>query len=129
MPLELTLLGASTILLFVHVMVQGQTVTRERGLAWNAGPRDDADKPLGRMAGRAVRALANFQETYPAFVALALGLAVTGRTGGIGAIGAGLWFGARIVYLPLYLAGIPYLRSLVWAASMLGLALMLFRFF
>ncbi|MCE3589838.1 hypothetical protein LXJ59_24925, partial [Escherichia coli] len=63
MPLELTLLGASTILLFVHVMVQGQTVTRERGLAWNAGPRDDADKPLGRMAGRAVRALANFQET------------------------------------------------------------------
>ena len=42
-------------------------------------------------------------------------------------MGAATWFGARIVYLPLYLAGIPYIRSLVWAVSILGLALMLFR--
>ena len=42
--------------------------------------------------------------------------------------GAILWFVARIAYVPLYLLGIPYLRSLVWAASMLGLLLMLIRF-
>ncbi|WP_203309568.1 MULTISPECIES: MAPEG family protein [Sphingomonas] len=127
MPLELTLVGASTILLLVYVMVQGQTATRERGMDWNAGPRDGDAKPLGPVAGRAARALANFQETYPAFLALALGLAVAGKTGGLGAVGAATWFGARIVYLPLYLAGIPYIRSLVWAVSILGLALMLFR--
>lgn len=128
LPTELLLLGWSTVLLFAYIMIQGQTATRDRGLDWNAGPRDGAQKPLGEMAGRAERALKNFQETYPVFVALALGLAVTDRTGGIGTIGAWLWFGARIAYIPLYLFGIKYIRSLCWLASILGLLLMLIRF-
>ncbi|MES3109013.1 MAPEG family protein [Sphingomonas aurantiaca] len=128
LPTELLLLGWSTVLLFAYVMIQGQTATRDRGLDWNAGPRDGEQKPLGEMAGRAERALKNFQETYPVFIALALGLAVTDRTGGLGAIGAWLWFGARIAYIPLYLFGIRYVRSLCWLASILGLLLMLIRF-
>ncbi len=128
LPTELLLLGWSTVLLFAYVMIQGQTATRDRGLDWNAGPRDGEQKPLGEMAGRAERALKNFQETYPVFVALALGLAVTDRTGGLGAIGAWLWFGARIAYVPLYLFGIKYVRSLCWMVSILGLLLMLIRF-
>ena len=128
LPTELLLLGWSTVLLFAYVMIQGQTATHDRGLDWNAGPRDGEQKPLGEMAGRAERALKNFQETYPVFVALALGLAVTDRTGGLGAIGAWLWFGARIAYIPLYLFGIRYVRSLCWMASILGLLLMLIRF-
>ena len=128
LPTELLLLGWSTVLLFAYVMIQGQTATRDRGLDWNAGPRDGEQKPLGEMAGRAERALKNFQETYPVFIALALGLAVSDRTGGIGAIGAWLWFGARIAYIPLYLFGIKYVRSLCWMASILGLLLMLIRF-
>jgi uncharacterized MAPEG superfamily protein len=128
LPTELLLLGRSTVLLFAYVMIQGQTATRDRGLDWNAGPRDGEQKPLGEMAGRAERALKNFQETYPVFIALALGLAVTDRTGGLGAIGAWFWFGARIAYIPLYLFGIKYVRSLCWTVSILGLLLMLMRF-
>ena len=128
LPTELLLLGWSTVLLFAYVMIQGQTATRDRGLDWNAGPRDGEQKPLGEMAGRAERALKNFQETYPVFIALALGLAVTDRTGGLGAIGAWLWFGARIAYIPLYLFGIKYVRSLCWMVSILGLLLMLVCF-
>ncbi len=127
MPIELVLLGWSTILLFVYIMVEGQTATRERELDWNAGPRDGDAKPLGPIAGRASRALRNFQETYPAFIALALALTVSGRTGGLGEVGAWTWLVARIVYLPLYLLGIPYLRSLCWTVSILGLILMLVR--
>ena len=127
LPIELMLLGWSNVLLVLHIMVEGQTATRDRGLDWNAGPRDGEARPLGKLAGRAQRALRNFQETYPAFIALALALVVSGRAGGLGAIGAWTWFAARIVYLPLYLLGIPYLRSLCWVVSMLGLVLMLVR--
>ncbi|MCO6391266.1 hypothetical protein GTW25_09525 [Aliihoeflea aestuarii] len=129
LPLELVILGLSVVLLIVHTSLQGHFATRERGMDWNAGPRDGVPAPLGDKAGRAQRALDNFKETWPAFIALALGLAVTGSTGGIGAIGAVIWFLARIVYLPLYLAGVPRWRSMVWLVSMLGLLLMLIRFF
>lgn len=127
LPTELTLLGWSVVLLIAYIMVQAQTATRDRGLDFNAGPRDGGGKPLGVVASRAERALRNFQETYPAFVALALALAVSGRTGGLGETGAWLWLVARVAYLPLYLAGVPYLRSLVFAVSVLGLVLMLVR--
>jgi len=127
LPLEFTLLGWSVVLLVVAIMLQGQLATRELGVTWNAGPRDSEQQPKGVLAGRAQRALDNFKESYPAFIALALALAVSGRTGGLGATGALLWFVARIVYHPLYLFGVPYLRSLVWVASMLGLLLMLIR--
>ena len=56
---ELLVLGFSVVLLFVHIMLQGRLATRERGLEWNAGPRDGEMKPLGPKAGRAERALRN----------------------------------------------------------------------
>ena len=53
---------------------------------------------------------------------------MSGRVGGIGAIGAWIWFVARIVYIPLYLRGVPYVRTACWMVSMVGLLLMLVRF-
>ncbi|WP_176717045.1 MAPEG family protein, partial [Xanthomonas translucens] len=34
------------------------------------------------------------------------------------ALAAQLYFWARLAYVPLYAAGVPYLRSLVWAVSL-----------
>ncbi|MBZ8135016.1 MAPEG family protein [Afifella sp. IM 167] len=121
---ELVLLGWSVVLLVVHILVQSGTMTRETGLEWNASARDGGPKADGLMAGRSARALKNFLETYAAFVGLAVALAVTGQTGGLGAVGAHLWFWGRVLYLPLYLAGIPYIRSIVWAIATGGLLLM-----
>jgi uncharacterized MAPEG superfamily protein len=123
---ELTLLGWSVVLFFAYMAVQASTALRDTGAAYNAGPRDEA-KPLGVLAGRARRSFENFRETYPLFIALTLGLAVTGRGGGIADTGAWLWFGARIVYIPLYLAGVPWLRSLAFGVSAIGLVMMLTR--
>ena len=122
-PLVL-LLAWSVVLLVVHVLAQGMLATKELGTEWNAGPRDDDKQPASRLAGRAARASSNFRETYPAFVALAAGLLFTGETSGLALIGAIIWFVGRIVYYPLYLAGIPYIRSLVWTGAMAGLGLM-----
>jgi len=120
----LMLLALSVALLVFHISLQGMLATRELGSQWNAGPRDDAREPAGKLAGRAARASANYRETYPGFVALALALAVAGDPSGWGLVGAWLWFVARLVYIPLYLAGIPYIRSLVWLVALIGLAIM-----
>lgn len=121
----LPLIGWSVVLLIVHILLQAMTATRELGASWNAGSRDEGLKPKGAVAGRAERASANFRETYPAFIALALALALKGDTSSFGIWGAWLWFVGRIIYIPLYLAGVPYIRSLVWIGSLVGLALML----
>ena len=120
----LPLVGLSVLLLVVHVMLQGMTATTEFGLEWNAGPRDGSREPKGRLSGRASRASANFRETYPAFLALAFGVIMAGDPAGLALTGAWIWLICRVIYIPLYLAGVPYIRSFVWLGSMLGLALM-----
>ncbi len=118
---------AGVVLLLVHIAAQVTSVTRERGSAWNAGPRDDGSAPTGKFAGRADRALRNFQETFPAFVLLVALLMLRDRADGIGLLGGLIWLAARVVYLPLYLAGVPRLRTLVWLVSLAGLMLMAVR--
>ncbi|GHC74180.1 MAPEG family protein [Limoniibacter endophyticus] len=122
-PLLVPLLW-SVPLLVVHILLQGVTATKELGTDWNAGPRDDDRKASGILAGRAERASLNFRETYPVFIVLALTLAIMGETAGWAIFGAWLWFVCRIIYIPLYLAGIPYIRSLVWVGSLIGLLIM-----
>lgn len=127
----LPLIGWSVVLLLVHVLLQAFTGSAEAskslGPSWNAGPRDEGFEPRGRIAGRAARASANFRETYPAFVGLALALALKGDVSGWGINGAWLWLACRVVYIPLYLGGVPYIRSLAWVGSIAGLLVMLVR--
>lgn len=118
---------ASVALLAFHIALQSIAVTLEFGSRWNAGPRDENHRPQGRLAGRAERALRNYLETFPAFGLLALLLIVTGKADGWGLIGAMAWIAMRALYIPLYLGGIPYIRSLVWIAAALGLTAMAWR--
>ncbi len=115
----------SVVLLLFHILLQGFLATRELGSKWNAGPRDEDLAPKNAAAGRAARASKNYQETYPAFIGLLLGLAFIGDPTGLGIGGAWVWLIARIAYVPLYLAGIPYIRSLVWLLSLAGLLIMM----
>lgn len=126
----MTLLALSVILLVVHISVQAVLSTRELGRDWNVGPRDEGLEPKGKLVGRAARASKNFQETYPAFIGLLLGVAFAGDdASGLGLIGGWIWFVARLIYLPLYLAGIPYFRSFVWLIGLAGLGAMMIALF
>ena len=118
-PHEIRILGWSVILGLVYVMTAGALSTQQRGFKWNAGNRDESP-PLTGAAGRAARAQANFLETFPFMAAALLAVVVTGRASN-GALGADLYFWARVVYLPIYVVGIPYLRTAVWLVSMAGL--------
>ena len=123
---EITVLGWSIALLLVQIVLQAGT-SSDLGPAYLMGPQDEQRQTKSVLSRRLKRALHNLLETFPAFVALALALVVTGKTGGIGATGAWLYLIARIVYVVLYAAGIPVARTLVWLASIIGLVMMLIR--
>ena len=92
-----------------------------------ATSRDKPAEARGVSYGRSCRALGNYLENFTAFVAVALALIATQRTGGAGAIGATIWILARIVYLPIYVFGIIYVRTAIWVISIVGLVMMLWR--
>jgi uncharacterized MAPEG superfamily protein len=123
---EITVLGWSVVLLLLQIVLQAGT-SGDLGPQYLFSPRDELRESRSILSRRLKRALANLLESYPAFVALALALAVTGKAGGIGATGAWLYLAARIVYVGLYAAGIPVVRTFVWLASIIGLVMMLIR--
>jgi uncharacterized MAPEG superfamily protein len=125
MPFELKILVWGCVLALVHILAAAHARTHQYGLAWNMGPRDADLPPPAPVVGRLLRAQANYFETFPlAVVALLLdGLIPFSNLATHW--GAALWLGARIVYLPLYTAGVPLVRSLVWCLSLLGIVLML----
>ena len=127
MPLsiELQMLAWSGLLGIGYVLLAVAAVTRERGQKWNASARDGAPPSPGLVAGRLQRAQANFFETFPIFAAAALAVVVAGRQDGSTALAVQLYFWARLVYLPLYAAGVPYVRSLAWVVSMAGVFMLL----
>ena len=123
---ELSLLCWSVILLLLQVVAQA-TAASDLGPTYLFSPRDEQRESKSVIARRLGRALNNLLETYPAFIALALGLIVAGKTGGPGVAGAWIWLIARVAYVVIYAAGIPVVRTLVWLASIIGLVLMLIR--
>jgi uncharacterized MAPEG superfamily protein len=129
MPTEIVLLGWAVVLLLVQLVLQTLACVGEFGLGYAFSPRDDGRVVKGLYGARLTRSFYNLLETFVVFVALALALAATGKTGGLGATGAWIWFIARVVYVPIYVLGIPVLRTLVWTVSIIGLILMLIRLF
>jgi uncharacterized MAPEG superfamily protein len=124
---ELTCLELSVVLWLVHVLVQTSFGNAQLPSRYLFGSRDEPAKARGLLYGRTCRALTNYLENFTPFLAVALALIATQRTGGAGAIGATIWILARIVYLPVYVFGIIYVRSAVWAISIVGLVMMLGR--
>jgi len=118
MNVELQMLAWSVALGIVHLLVAAGFMTAQRGVRWNAGARDGTPPPLTGVAARLERAWRNYLETFPLFAALAVAVVVAGRGSDHTALAAQLYFWARLVYVPVYAAGIPYLRSAVWAVAL-----------
>jgi uncharacterized MAPEG superfamily protein len=50
-----------------------------------------------------------------------IALVLSGRANAHTALGTQLYFWARLLYLPVYLIGIPYLRTAIWAVAFWGM--------
>jgi len=57
------------------------------------------------------------------FSVLVLVATVTQKANATTAMGALIFFWARLVYAVIYLLGIPWLRTLAWAVSVIGMAI------
>ena len=121
MVIELKWLMGSIVLGLAYVLIAATLATLQRGLKWNSGNRDGEPRALTGAAARAVRASSNFLETFPFFAAAVLAVVLAKANTPHTAMGAEIYFWGRLAYLPVYIVGIPYLRTLVWALAFWGL--------
>ena len=117
-------LGWAVVIGLAQILITAAAVTRQTGLQYNASARDKPH-PVTGMAARLQRAQANFLETFPFFAIGILALLITGYEDSNATLGAALYVIGRAIYVPLYAFGVPYLRTLVWAASFSGLVMVL----
>ncbi len=122
---ELLMLALSVVLGFVHIVVSAIATTHQYGSKWNLSARDTPMPPLDLVAGRLQRALHNFLETFPLFAVAVLIADATNRHGWLAVWGAQIYFYARVLYLPIYAAGIPVIRTVVWGVASLGIVMVL----
>jgi uncharacterized MAPEG superfamily protein len=113
---------AALILHAVYVFTPTMLFFPTEGVSRHMGGRDDLPEP-SPVTGRARRALANWQESLPVFIVLAL-LAVVLEADAT--LGAAIFVLARMAYLPLYIVAIPGLRTLAWVVAVVGLLMMAF---
>ncbi|GAA0634413.1 MAPEG family protein [Brevundimonas lenta] len=126
---EFIMLAFTLILALVQIGLATVVRTSELGAKWNAGPRDAEVPPPGKLAGRLMRAQANLFETLPIFAAAVIMAHIAGKDGFLTALGAHLYFFARVIYVPLYAFGVPYIRTLVWLVAAAGLVMVLAALF
>ena len=119
---DLTLLVWAVALCLVQMVVAVLLVLPQVGLPALAGNREGMAPATG-MAGRAARAHRNMLESLVLFAALVLVATIAGRANEMTALGAQLFFWARLAYAVVYLIGIPWLRTGVWTVSVVGLVL------
>ena len=119
---ELMWLLWAVALTVVQMLVSVSGATLQVGLPMLASNRDNMPALTG-WARRAERAHHNMLESLVLFAALVLIAVVTSKTNSATLLGAQLFVWARLVYALVFLAGIPWLRTLVWFVSMIGLVM------
>ena len=112
----------SVILCFVQMLVAATGANTQVGLPTLAGNREGLPDMMG-WAGRARRAHLNMIENLVLFTALVLITAISGKANAATAMGAMIFFWARLAYAVIYLIGIPWLRTLAWFVSVIGMAM------
>jgi len=122
MSLDLKYLLLSVLLTFVQVLIAAAAANQVVGLPTLAGNREGVPELTG-FAGRARRAHLNMVENMVLFAVLVLVTAVAGKANAMTAMGALIFFWARLVYAVIYLLGIPWLRTLAWFVSVIGMVI------
>jgi uncharacterized MAPEG superfamily protein len=117
---DLKILVCSLVLTFVELIVAVLAAQAQIGLGMLAGNREGLP-PLTGFAGRARRAHRNMMESLPLFIALVLIAQIAGKANGATLTGCELFFWGRLAHWLIYIIGIPWLRTVAWLVSVIGL--------
>ena len=120
MSTDLTMLAYTALLTLVLAFPPIIGLILARGLPFAAGNRDEPYE-LPTWAERAGRAHRNLLENLPIFAALVLVAQAAGASNDVTAFGATIFFWSRVAHAVMYIAGIPWLRTAAFGASLIGL--------
>ncbi len=123
--IEIQMLCWSAVLGLVQLVIATTLAVGDQGLPYAAGPRDTPSPPVRVITARFLRAFHNFRETFVYFAVAVLLVTLLNKTSATTALGAQLYFWARLVYVPVYASGIPFARTAVWTVSVIGLVMVL----
>jgi uncharacterized MAPEG superfamily protein len=123
--IEIQMLCWSAVLGLLQLVIATTLSVVDVGLPYAAGPRDKPTPPVKIITARFLRAFHNFRETFVYFAVAVLLVTLSNKTSATTALGAQLYFWARLVYVPVYAAGIPFARTAIWTVSVLGLVIVL----
>jgi len=123
--IELQMLWASAALGLVQILLSVIAAAPSVGLPWALGPRDQAPAAVNTYAGRLDRALKNFTESFAIFAVAVLLANALGKHSHNSVLGAQLYFYCRVIYVPVYAIGIPFVRTLLWLGAFVGIVLLL----
>jgi uncharacterized MAPEG superfamily protein len=123
---DLTLLIWAVALTLVQSVIAVLGAQMQVGLPALASNRENLP-PITGWADRAARAHRNMLENLVLFAALVLAAQVAGKANGVTAVGSELFFWARLVYVPVFLIGIPWVRTGMWAVSVVGLVMIIIQ--
>ena len=122
MSAELIMLLYSALLFFVIIMAQAGLAIQQNGLMAQAGSRDNLPEPTV-LRQRLQRLSANMQENLVLFAAVVLVASGAGVSNETTAMGATIFFYARVAHAIIYAAGWPMVRPLFYFASLYGIFL------
>jgi uncharacterized MAPEG superfamily protein len=123
--IEIQMLCWAVVLGLVQLVIATSMAAKDQGLPYNLTPRDLPPPPVSVVTGRLQRAFGNFRETFVYFATAVVVVSLLNKTNAHTALGAQLYFWARVAYVPVYAAGVPVVRTVIWAASIVGLVMVL----
>ena len=121
---ELTTLALAGLLQVVQFVLMAVPANMQLGTDKTAGPRDGG-LALHGMAGRLHRAMNNHFEGLILFTIAVVVVTLGEQSTAYTATCAWIYLGARVLYVPAYASGIPYLRSAIWAVGFFATVAML----
>lgn len=120
MPVEIIILLFVLLWLCAQTFVEGVMIAKSYGIKTASEGRDDIPLVRPGMPGRLYRAIQNYKESLFYFIPLVLLTAIFEVSNAHTIFGAQIFLAARIVYVPLYIFSVPYLRGAAFTAGLIG---------